>query len=131
MKGVASIANEVQDKCLNCSFTELVLSMVGMELAQSFRRFGSEVTVMDVADRVLLKEEREAADIVYKACLMEGMHFRLPANINEVSRKGESEIQISLDQEGNQVRHILRKPLSCFKDRHCFVQLMDFCCALM
>lgn len=65
------------------------------------------MTVMDVADRVLLKEEREAADIVYKACLTEGINFKLPANIQEVSKKGESEVKITLVHDGKQVQIIV------------------------
>ncbi|GMH38740.1 hypothetical protein BSKO_06624 [Bryopsis sp. KO-2023] len=75
---------------------------IGMELAQSFQRFGSQVTVLDVADRVLLKEEREAADIVYEACLSEGVKFVLPAKINRVAKNAEGEIQLSLDGDGTQ-----------------------------
>src|SRR5262249_13543997 len=37
---------------------------IGCELAQAFARFGSQVTLIDIADRVLPREDADAAAIV-------------------------------------------------------------------
>ncbi|CAD7696020.1 unnamed protein product [Ostreobium quekettii] len=74
---------------------------IGMELAQAMCRFGSEVTVLDIADRVLLKEERDAADIVLKQVEADGVKFKLPVGIQEVSRLESGEITMSLDYKGS------------------------------
>lgn len=92
-----------------------------MELSQCFQRFGSEVTVLDVADRVLLKEEREAADIVYNACIQEGLKFILPAKIINVSQNEAGEIVIALDG-GPKVRWHIRSSVC----KHCSESLTFF-----
>ncbi len=50
---------------------------IGCELAQSFQRLGSHVTIVEMADRLLAKEEAEAGDII-AACLRgEGVEVAL------------------------------------------------------
>jgi len=56
---------------------------IGLELGQSFRRFGSEVTVFDIATP-LGRSEPEHADIMVKALESEGITFRAPSNIKEI-----------------------------------------------
>jgi pyruvate/2-oxoglutarate dehydrogenase complex dihydrolipoamide dehydrogenase (E3) component len=50
---------------------------IGCELAQSFQRLGSAVTVIEMADRLLAKEDPEAADIVTKQLRGEGVTIKL------------------------------------------------------
>src|SRR5690606_32281091 len=37
---------------------------IGIEMAQAFRRLGSDVTVVDVAPQILSKEDKDLAEIV-------------------------------------------------------------------
>lgn len=60
---------------------------IGCELAQSFARFGAEVMVFDVADRVLPREDPDASAIVQKAMNEDGVRFHLGAQLNNVERK--------------------------------------------
>lgn len=62
---------------------------VGMELAQAFARFGSTVSVIDVADRILPLEEPEASRIVADVVTGEGMRLYLGAPADEVAHDGE------------------------------------------
>jgi len=56
---------------------------IGLELGQSFRRFGSEVTIFDIGTP-LPRNEPEHADIMVKALESEGITFRAPVNIKEI-----------------------------------------------
>lgn len=57
---------------------------IGAELAQAFRRLGSEVTVFDMLPQVLGREDRDAADIVDAAMRREGIDVVLNAGIQRV-----------------------------------------------
>lgn len=50
---------------------------VGCELAQAFARFGSSVTLLDVAPRLLPRDDAEAADVLAKALARDGVALRL------------------------------------------------------
>lgn len=58
---------------------------IGCELAQAFRRFGSEVTVLAKDARVLPREDADAAAIVQEQLTSEGIDLRLGANLSGVS----------------------------------------------
>jgi pyruvate/2-oxoglutarate dehydrogenase complex dihydrolipoamide dehydrogenase (E3) component len=57
---------------------------IGAELAQAFRRFGSEVTILDVAPRLLGREDADAAEVVRAAFAAEGIGLALGAAIERV-----------------------------------------------
>ena len=46
---------------------------IGCELAQAFQRLGSQVTIVEMADRLLLKEDADAAALVTKSLLADGV----------------------------------------------------------
>jgi pyruvate/2-oxoglutarate dehydrogenase complex dihydrolipoamide dehydrogenase (E3) component len=50
---------------------------IGLELAQAFARFGSQVTVLTRADRVLEKEDADAALVVQRALEADGVRFEM------------------------------------------------------
>jgi pyruvate/2-oxoglutarate dehydrogenase complex dihydrolipoamide dehydrogenase (E3) component len=54
-------------------------SYVGLEFAQMYRRFGSDVTVIEKAARLLPREDAEIAEAVQAALEAEGIQFRLGA----------------------------------------------------
>lgn len=57
---------------------------VGCELAQAFARLGSRVTLVEVEDRLLLKEEPEAAALIAERFRAEGIDVRLGARVERV-----------------------------------------------
>jgi pyruvate/2-oxoglutarate dehydrogenase complex dihydrolipoamide dehydrogenase (E3) component len=65
---------------------------IGCEMAQTFARFGSEVTVVEQGDRILLRDEPEAAAIVQRAMARDGVRFRFGAQLTRVERVGEDRI---------------------------------------
>jgi pyruvate/2-oxoglutarate dehydrogenase complex dihydrolipoamide dehydrogenase (E3) component len=70
---------------------------IGVELAQSFRRLGSEVTVIETLS-LLSKDEPEAVEIVRAALLREGVALIEGARISRISRD-ETGIDVSLRGE--------------------------------
>jgi len=59
---------------------------IGCELAQAFARFGSRVTILDMADRPLPREEPEASAVLLTALARDGVTFLGGAKILEVAR---------------------------------------------
>ncbi len=49
---------------------------IGCELAQAFQRLGSQVTLVEMADRLMLKEDAEAAVLVTETLRKEGVDIR-------------------------------------------------------
>jgi pyruvate/2-oxoglutarate dehydrogenase complex dihydrolipoamide dehydrogenase (E3) component len=62
---------------------------VGCELAQAFARFGSEVTVIEALDRVLPREDAEAAAVVRASLESDGVRFLLATAVDRVERVGD------------------------------------------
>jgi pyruvate/2-oxoglutarate dehydrogenase complex dihydrolipoamide dehydrogenase (E3) component len=57
---------------------------IGCELAQVFARFGSDVTVLDVADRILAVEEPESSELITRLFTKEGITVRTGVTIERV-----------------------------------------------
>ena len=58
---------------------------IGLELSQAFARFGVQVTVLEVADRILALEEPESSDLVAEVLTREGIRLMAGATIDHVS----------------------------------------------
>ncbi|WP_160050416.1 MULTISPECIES: NAD(P)/FAD-dependent oxidoreductase [unclassified Nocardiopsis] len=74
---------------------------VGAELAQVFSRFGSRVTVVEAADRLLPAEEPGAGDLVSRVFEAEGITVRTGSPARKVSHDGTGFV---LDLDGERVR---------------------------
>lgn len=48
---------------------------ISMELGQAFRRLGANVTMVEMLDRILINEDPEIAEVVYKRSLDDGIKF--------------------------------------------------------
>ncbi|MBD2250104.1 mercuric reductase [Nostoc parmelioides] len=57
---------------------------IGCELAQAFRRLGSEVVLIHSGSHVLNKEDNDAAQIVQQTLIKEGIRLVLNAKVEEV-----------------------------------------------
>jgi len=57
---------------------------IGAELAQAFRRFGSELILFDMMPRVLGREDQQAAAIIQQTFRDEGIVMALGSRINQV-----------------------------------------------
>ena len=61
---------------------------IGIEMAQAFNRFGTQVVVIDMAHQILTKEDKVMADMVMDVMAAEGVHFELGATISSVKGTG-------------------------------------------
>ncbi|MCZ6465436.1 MAG: mercuric reductase [Proteobacteria bacterium] len=63
---------------------------IGCELSQAFRRFGSEVTMVEMGPQFLSREDPDAARILYDAFVTDGIDVRLDTQLVRVElRDGE------------------------------------------
>ena len=58
---------------------------IGCELAQAFRRLGSEVTVVDIAPSALPREDPDLAAVVHRQLAAEGVRFHFDTTIASVA----------------------------------------------
>ncbi len=65
---------------------------IGCELAQAFAQFGSRVTVIEAADRILSKDDPEAARVVEQSLRRDGVEFLCGATVTRVERPGDERI---------------------------------------
>lgn len=93
--------------------TELPRSMIvigggpiGCEFAQAFVRFGVQVTLLEVADRILTKEEPEASALMARVLEEDGMTVRSGVDISSVEHDGE-EFVVALDGEQLRAERLL------------------------
>ncbi len=61
---------------------------IGCEMAQSFARFGSQVTLIEQASHIMSREEDDAALIVQNAMQKDGVEFVLDAKVIRVETDG-------------------------------------------
>jgi len=54
-------------------------SYIGLEFGQIFRRFGSKVTIVEMKDRIISREDEEVSDAIREVLEGEGIQFRMKA----------------------------------------------------
>ena len=75
---------------------------IGLEFAQMFARFGSQVTVIHRGQQVLTREDAEDALVLQKALEAEGIRFVLEAQTTRVDRTGGSITANSKTPQGDE-----------------------------
>ncbi|PTX64725.1 pyruvate/2-oxoglutarate dehydrogenase complex dihydrolipoamide dehydrogenase (E3) component [Melghirimyces profundicolus] len=73
---------------------------IGLEFAQVFARFGVEVTVVEMAPDILIREDPELIPYVKRALKREGIQFLTKTKVTGVQEKG-SRKEITVDQDGS------------------------------
>jgi len=72
---------------------------IGCEMAQTFQRFGAQVTLIDIAGHILIREDADAAAILQRVLREEGVQLVLNAKVMRVeSRNGQKTVVV--EQEG-------------------------------
>jgi pyruvate/2-oxoglutarate dehydrogenase complex dihydrolipoamide dehydrogenase (E3) component len=64
-------------------------SYIGLEFAQAYRRFGTKVTVVERAPRLIAREDDDVSDEVRAILEREGIEIRTGAECMALSRKGD------------------------------------------
>ncbi len=65
---------------------------VGCELAQTFARLGTEVALVEMMDRVLPREDPDAADVVRRSLERDGVGLRLGTTLSRVEGPGGAKV---------------------------------------
>jgi pyruvate/2-oxoglutarate dehydrogenase complex dihydrolipoamide dehydrogenase (E3) component len=73
-------------------------SYIGLEFAQMYRRFGSEVTVIEKGPRLIGREDEDVSDAVRDILEGEGIRVRLDAHCLSGERRGEG-VAVMVDCE--------------------------------
>ena len=71
-------------------------SYIGLEFGQMYRRFGSEVTVVEIGPRLVPREDEDVSEAIAGFLTREGIALRLNATCLSVSRSGD-DIVMRLD----------------------------------
>jgi pyruvate/2-oxoglutarate dehydrogenase complex dihydrolipoamide dehydrogenase (E3) component len=72
---------------------------IGCELAQAFRRMGSQVTLIEMASQFLAREDPEASSLLAETFRREGIDVRLSTRLEKVTST-DTEKQLHLESEG-------------------------------
>lgn len=65
---------------------------IGCELAQAFLRFGSRVILLNDVEHILPREDRDAAELVHRQLIAEGMTIINSAKITRVETRGADKV---------------------------------------
>jgi len=79
---------------------------IGCELAQTFQRLGSQVTLLEIAPHILIREDADAARIVEAALRRDGVSLCTGIRIDKVERQG-AEKRVRVAEEDGLVRDLL------------------------
>jgi pyruvate/2-oxoglutarate dehydrogenase complex dihydrolipoamide dehydrogenase (E3) component len=71
-------------------------SYIGLEFGQMYRRFGSRVTIVERAAKLISREDPEVSDAIREILESEGIEVRLGAECLSVRREGEG-VRVGLD----------------------------------
>ncbi|MGJ5815320.1 dihydrolipoyl dehydrogenase family protein [Paludibaculum fermentans] len=69
----------------------------GLELAQAFRRLGSEVTIIDRNHRLLPRADEDVAEAVTRAFLAEGIELVTDARVTRVEGRSGEDVRLHLE----------------------------------
>jgi pyruvate/2-oxoglutarate dehydrogenase complex dihydrolipoamide dehydrogenase (E3) component len=77
---------------------------VGLEFAQTMRRFGSRVTIVQHASQLLEREDADVADALLKLMCDEGVEVFLQASVQSVTGRSGDSVQLRLrTKDGEQI----------------------------
>ena len=82
---------------LPARLTVVGAGVIGCELAQAFARMGSAVTLLDLGDRVLPREEPDASVLVAEQLRADGVDLRLGVRVARFEREGGDRVTVLAD----------------------------------
>lgn len=74
-------------------------SYIGLEFGQMFKRFGSKVTIVEMKDRIIGREDEDVSASVQQTLEHEGVEFRLNAICLGAKKLDDNQISVSVDCE--------------------------------
>lgn len=73
---------------------------IGSELSQSFARLGSQVTLFEMMPQLLGKDDADAAEVVRKALVRDGVNVLLQVKLSSVEQRGNAKVIKYVDPDG-------------------------------
>jgi pyruvate/2-oxoglutarate dehydrogenase complex dihydrolipoamide dehydrogenase (E3) component len=71
-------------------------SYVGLEFAQMYRRFGSEVTIVEMGPRLIQREDEDVSEAIKSMLESEGINIRLSAECISLQKRGD-QVAVNVD----------------------------------
>ncbi|MCI0485242.1 MAG: FAD-dependent oxidoreductase [Blastocatellia bacterium] len=71
---------------------------IGTEMSQAFRRFGSDVVVIDVADKILPKDDPELTDILKEYLKSEGLQYIFKSKVIKLE-SGNGSLNVTIESQ--------------------------------
>ncbi len=68
----------------------------GLELAQAYRRFGAEVTVVEASPQLMAREDADASHEIRRILTNEGVQIHVPAELLKVSGQSGNAVSVGL-----------------------------------
>ena len=79
-------------------------SYIGLEFGQMYRRFGSEVTIVERGDRLIPRDDPDVSEAVRSFLEKEGVRVRLNAECIHLAKKGGGvAVQVDCDDEPSEI----------------------------
>lgn len=102
IKGIDSKLVLTSDEILNLEEVPQKLAVIGggvigVELGQAFATFGSEVTIIEMMDRIIPGIDKEVSETLRKTLESKGIKIITSAKLEEIVEKG-NELTLKLDQ---------------------------------
>jgi pyruvate/2-oxoglutarate dehydrogenase complex dihydrolipoamide dehydrogenase (E3) component len=76
-------------------------SYVGLEFGQMFRRFGSEVTILEKGPRLIPREDEDISEAILDILTGEGVHIELNADPIDLAKYGGSHVLVATGRRPN------------------------------
>jgi pyruvate/2-oxoglutarate dehydrogenase complex dihydrolipoamide dehydrogenase (E3) component len=76
---------------------------IAIEFGQMFRRYGSQVTIIERGEQLLAREDSDVAEEVYKILREDGIDVRLKARASRAETNEQGEIELTVSGDGGEV----------------------------
>jgi pyruvate/2-oxoglutarate dehydrogenase complex dihydrolipoamide dehydrogenase (E3) component len=78
-------------------------SYIGLEFGQMYRRFGSRVTIVEAAPRLIAREDEDVSQAIAEFFKEEGVDIHVGSKVTRVARQG-NEIAVTVEAAGKAVQ---------------------------
>jgi pyruvate/2-oxoglutarate dehydrogenase complex dihydrolipoamide dehydrogenase (E3) component len=75
---------------------------IAIEFGQMFRRYGSQVTIIELGEQLLAREDSDVAEEVYKILREDGVDVRLKTRASRVEANAQGEIQLTVNGDSGE-----------------------------
>lgn len=79
---------------------------IGLEFSSIYSGFGSKVTVLETADRIAKREDKDVAEVIRKILENKGVSFVTNSEVKSFQDKEENVVISYLDKESNETKEI-------------------------